>query len=93
MAGLELISVGPPGAAREFRPAYLDRAPDKQDRRKLTVSLTDRGRAASEVQKTAREKVDAELLARVGADDVARTRRTLAALIDIGQQAEPGSEE
>ncbi len=72
---------------------YLDRAPDKQDRRKLTVSLTDRGRAASEVQKTAREKVDAELLARVGADDVARTRRTLAALIDIGQQAEPGSEE
>jgi hypothetical protein len=32
--------------------------------------------------------VDAELLARVGADDIARTRRTLAALRDMGRQAE-----
>src|SRR5262249_30862272 len=41
---------------------YLDRAPDKEDRRKLTVSLTERGRAAAAVQAAAREKVDAELL-------------------------------
>src|SRR5215813_404261 len=32
---------------------YLDRAIDKEDRRKLTVALTERGRAASEVQTAA----------------------------------------
>lgn len=63
---------------------YLDRAPDKEDRRKLTVALTERGRAAAAVQGAARDKIDAELLARVGEDDVNRTRRTLAALIEIG---------
>jgi DNA-binding MarR family transcriptional regulator len=72
---------------------YLDRAPDKEDRRKLTVGLTERGRAAAAVQGAAREKVDAELLARVGEDDVIRTRRTLAALIEIGHRQKADSEE
>ncbi len=67
---------------------YLERAVDKEDRRKLTVTLTERGKAAAAAQKAAREKVDAELLASVGEDDVKRTRRTLAVLIDIGRQAE-----
>jgi DNA-binding MarR family transcriptional regulator len=66
---------------------YLERSVDKEDRRKLTVTLTDRGKAAAAVQTGAREKVDAELAASVGEDDVNRTRRTLAALIDIGQHA------
>jgi DNA-binding MarR family transcriptional regulator len=66
---------------------YLERSIDKEDRRKLTVTLTERGKAAAEVQRAAREKVDSELLASVGEDDVIRTRRTLAVLIDIGQQA------
>ena len=66
---------------------YLERSVDKEDRRKLTVTLTDRGKAAAETQEAAREKVDAALLASVGKDDVNRTRRTLAVLIDIGQQA------
>jgi len=65
---------------------YLARATDKDDRRKLTVTLTERGRAAAAIQSAAREKVDAELLASVGPDDIRRTRRTLAVLIDIGQQ-------
>ncbi|MGB8768584.1 MAG: MarR family transcriptional regulator [Candidatus Korobacteraceae bacterium] len=65
---------------------YLDRAVDKEDRRKLTVTLTERGRAAAATQSAAREKVDAELLASVGQDDVLRTRRTLAILCDIGRQ-------
>jgi len=72
---------------------YLDRAPDKEDRRKLTVALTERGRAAAEIQAAAREKVDAELLALVGQDDVNRTRRTLAALIDLGRRPEAGGGE
>lgn len=66
---------------------YLERAVDKEDRRKLTVTLTERGKAAAATQAAAREKVDAELLAGVGQDDVLRTRRTLAVLCDIGRQA------
>src|SRR5215471_1970104 len=45
---------------------YLERSIDKEDRRKLTVTLTERGRAAAATQATARERVDAELLAAVG---------------------------
>ena len=67
---------------------YLERAMDKDDRRKLTVALTERGRAAAATQAAAREKVDAELLASVGQNDLNRTRRTLAVLCDIGHQAE-----
>jgi len=70
---------------------YLERTVDAQDRRKLTVTLTERGRAAAAVQAAAREKIDAELLARVGREDINRTRRTLAVLIDLGRRsgAEP----
>ena len=71
---------------------YLERAVDKDDRRKLTVTLTDRGKAAAEIQSAARGKVDAELTASVGADDILRTRRTLAVLIDIGRQGEEDGE-
>ncbi len=66
---------------------YLERTVDKDDRRKLTIALTERGRAAAETQSAAREKIDAELLACAGQDDVSRTRRTLAVLIHIGKQA------
>lgn len=62
---------------------YIDRSADKDDRRKLTVTLTERGRAAAAVQRAAREKVDADLLAAVGKDDIDRTRRTLAVLCDM----------
>jgi len=66
---------------------YLERAIDKDDRRKLTVTLTERGRAAAAAQWAGREKVDAELLASVGEEDLRRTRRTLAVLCDIGAQS------
>ena len=72
---------------------YLERAIDKDDRRKLTITLTERGRAAAATQAAAREKVDAELLASVGQDDINRTRRTLAVLIDIGHQQGEGDDE
>ena len=65
---------------------YLERAIDKDDRRKLTVTLTERGRAAAATQAAAREKVDAELLASVGQEHLRHTRRTLAVLCDIGRQ-------
>jgi len=66
---------------------YLERAPDPQDRRKLTVTLTPRGQAAAAAQASARERIDAELLARVGEKHVKATRATLAALIGIGRDA------
>ncbi len=64
---------------------YIDRRVDDQDRRRLILTLTERGRAAAELQATARKKVDADLVAAVGREDVARTRRTLAVLADMGQ--------
>ncbi|CAN5300142.1 hypothetical protein BH10PSE2_BH10PSE2_19480 [soil metagenome] len=64
---------------------YLQRSIDGDDRRKLTVSLTERGRAAAEVQQGAREVMDAALVEVVGPEDVARMRRGLAALIDLNR--------
>ena len=63
---------------------YLTRVSDKQDPTRSIVVLTERGQAAAATQRQAREQVDAELLGAVGADDLLRTRRTLAVLIDIG---------
>lgn len=64
---------------------YLERIIDEDDRRKLTVKLTARGRAAAAVQTEAREKIDADLLARAGPNDIRRMRRALAILIKLGQ--------
>jgi DNA-binding MarR family transcriptional regulator len=65
---------------------YLERTVDEEDRRKLTLTLTARGRMAAAVQAAAREQIDAELLARVGAESVHQTRRTLAALVGMRQE-------
>jgi DNA-binding MarR family transcriptional regulator len=65
---------------------YLERQADPDDRRKLTVALTERGRAAADTQTAARLGVDASLLAIVGEDNVRRAKQVLAALIDIGRE-------
>jgi DNA-binding MarR family transcriptional regulator len=72
---------------------YLQRTVDPSDRRKLTVTLTDRGQAAAAVQAEARMRIDAELEAAVGAEDLRRTRRTLAVLVDMAvkQAATPAA--
>ena len=67
---------------------YLERTMDPDDRRKLTVTLTERGREAAAVQTSAREKIDAALLAGVGEKGIEVTRRVLAALIGLGREAE-----
>lgn len=63
---------------------YLRRRLDEQDRRRLRVTLTERGRAAAQVQAAARARIDAQLLEKVGAENIAHARRVLAALIDLG---------
>lgn len=72
---------------------YLQRTEDPDDRRKLTITLTERGRDAAAKQSEARKRIDAMLIACVGEDDVRRTRRTLAVLIDIGHQGKPDTED
>ncbi|HEY1788688.1 MAG TPA: MarR family transcriptional regulator [Verrucomicrobiae bacterium] len=67
---------------------YLKRGEDPEDRRKSNITLTERGRAAAAIQASAREKIDIQLNERVGNEDILRTRRTLAALIDMGHEAE-----
>lgn len=61
---------------------YLARAADPDDRRRLTITLTERGLAAAEVIRHAVERVDASVLGLVGPEYVAHTRATLAALIE-----------
>src|SRR5580698_7803878 len=56
---------------------YLKREEDEEDRRKSNLTLTKRGRAAATVQTAARKKIDAELIERVGHEDILRARRTL----------------
>ena len=64
---------------------YLSRIVDEEDRRQLIVALTDRGRAAADVQRKARERIDAELLSRTGDDDLRAARRTLAVLVELAR--------
>ncbi len=63
---------------------YLERSSDPDDRRRMTVALTGRGRRAAEAVRRAVGSVDAELTARVGSEAVARTRATLGVLIGLG---------
>ena len=62
---------------------YLDRAVDDRDRRRLTVTLTERGRNAAAAIRSAVDRVDARLLEKVGDRSVAHTRAALVALIEI----------
>jgi DNA-binding MarR family transcriptional regulator len=67
---------------------YIDRAADPNDRRKLTVTLTERGRAAAAIQKGVVKKIDGDLATRVSQEEILCARRVLAALIGIGRREE-----
>jgi DNA-binding MarR family transcriptional regulator len=62
---------------------YVNRGVDPDDRRKLTLELTDRGRAAAEVGWEATDRVDRELEDAVGADAIRQMRATVGALVEL----------
>jgi DNA-binding MarR family transcriptional regulator len=65
---------------------YLDRAVDLADRRRLTVSLTERGMAAADVVRSVVRRISDELDERVGPEYVAHARVTVAALVEISRE-------
>lgn len=72
---------------------YLTRTVDEQDRRRLIVTLTARGRAAAQTQLAARERVDSALLAKVGPECVEQTRVALVALAEMAGWGESAPSE
>lgn len=69
---------------------YLDRSVDPDDRRRLTVSLTERGQAAAEVIRTCVDGMEAALREELGADFVAHARAVLGALATMRPGEDPG---
>jgi DNA-binding MarR family transcriptional regulator len=62
---------------------YVERRPHPEDRRRMVVDLTPRGRTMAEVIGAAVASVDAELVARVGVEAVAGLRVALGALVAL----------
>jgi DNA-binding MarR family transcriptional regulator len=62
---------------------YLQRTADPQDGRRVVLTLTERGRAASATVFATAQKVNARLLAIVGAERMAHTQETLEALLGL----------
>ena len=67
---------------------YLERHANAEDRRKLDILLTDRGRAAAAAVRAGVVSVDQELEKRLAPNDLAGFRAGLLALIEIREEGE-----
>ena len=65
---------------------YLERGTDPEDRRRLTLDLTERGREAADISWEATDGVDRELEEAVGAEAIARLRETVGTLISLRER-------
>jgi DNA-binding MarR family transcriptional regulator len=65
---------------------YLHRSVDPEDRRRLTLGLTERGQDAATVIRTAVAGVDSELAGRLGEHRLDEVRGVLAALAELGDE-------
>jgi DNA-binding MarR family transcriptional regulator len=63
---------------------YVERTPDPDDRRRVTVGLTERGRSAAAEVRKAVDRVDAELATKVSQEDLAGARVVLGAIVKMG---------
>ncbi len=72
---------------------YLERAVDSGDRRRLTITLTERGQAAAAVNRAAIDGIEKALIERVGADKVHALREALAALIALNPERQKPEDE
>jgi DNA-binding MarR family transcriptional regulator len=72
---------------------YLNREVDASDRRRLNLTLTERGQAANAVTQSQVQQIEAELAALVPEKAIAATRKTLAALISLGARGEAEASE
>jgi DNA-binding MarR family transcriptional regulator len=70
---------------------YLSRAPDPDDRRRVNVTLTERGQEAADAVRCGVRAVDRELAGRVGGAGLEQLRAGLVALCDIrdAMESEP----
>ncbi len=67
---------------------YLERKPNAEDRRRMTIEATERGREAAKVVRAAVRSVDEELASLVTAEQLAALRAGLVALCDIRDRRE-----
>jgi DNA-binding MarR family transcriptional regulator len=67
---------------------YLERQPDAEDRRRVTIVVTERGRAAAALVRSGVQAVDSELAERLAPEQLAGLRAGLIALCDIRDRFE-----
>jgi DNA-binding MarR family transcriptional regulator len=70
---------------------YLNREVNPEDRRRMTIELTDRGRGAATAVRAGVEAVDAELAQLISPAELAGLRAGLEALTEIRDRAEERS--
>jgi DNA-binding MarR family transcriptional regulator len=63
---------------------YVERGTDSEDRRLLTLELTERGREAADIGWAATDRIDRELEEAVGAAAIAQMRETVGTLVGLG---------
>ena len=68
---------------------YVDRIPAQEDRRRMNVVLTERGRAAAREVRAAIDDVDARFIEAVGQRDAYRMRQLLAVLAALDDDGGP----